>query len=131
MDVGRAALDLTLEQFKLFHLGKEIEGDEYLPADADFFQQILKGVKTHQIKIDPIIDDNLVDGWPVTRIDSTLRAILRAATFEMLFKKDIPAKVVLTEYVDVAKAFYDEDQPAMVNAVMHAIATTHRPDDLN
>ena len=54
MDVGRASLEHTLEQFNLFRLGKEVEGDEYLPADKDYFSQILKGVKTHQVKIDPI-----------------------------------------------------------------------------
>ncbi len=130
MDVGRASLEHTLEQFNLFRLGKEVEGDEYLPADKDYFSQILKGVKTHQVKIDPIIDKSLVDGWPVTRIDSTLRAILRSAVFELLFKKDIPARVVITEYMDVAKAFYDEDQPAMVNGVLNTVAKTYRPDDL-
>ena len=130
MDVGRASLEHTLEQFNLFRLGKEVEGDEYLPADKDYFSQILKGVKTHQVKIDPIIDKSLVDGWPVTRIDSTLRAILRSAVFELLFKKDIPARVVITEYMDVAKAFYDEDQPAMVNGVLNTVAKAYRPDDL-
>ena len=130
MDVGCASLEHTLEQFNLFRLGKEVEGDEYLPADKDYFSQILKGVKTHQVKIDPIIDKSLVDGWPVTRIDSTLRAILRSAVFELLFKKDIPARVVITEYMDVAKAFYDEDQPAMVNGVLNTVAKTYRPDDL-
>ena len=130
MDVGRASLEHTLEQFSLFRLGKEVEGDEYLPADRDYFGQIIKGVKAEQIKIDPIIDESLVEGWPVTRIDSTLRAILRSAVFELLFKKDVPARVVITEYVDVAKAFYDEDQPAMVNGVLNTVSKKYRPDDV-
>ncbi|MFT6659616.1 transcription antitermination factor NusB [Maritalea sp.] len=130
MDVGRAPLDATLEQFKMFHLGKEVEGDEYLPADADYFKQILEGVRTYQVKIDPIIDNSLVDGWPVTRIDSTLRAILRSAAFEMLYKKDVPARVVINEYVDVARAFFGKDQPAMVNGVLNNIATIFRADEL-
>lgn len=87
MDVGRAPFDATVEQFRLFHLGKEVEGEEYLPADEDYFKQILDGVRTYQVKIDPIVDNSLVEGWPVTRIDSTLRAILRSAAFEMLYKK--------------------------------------------
>ena len=73
-----------------------------------------------------LVDKSLVDGWPVTRIDSTLRAILRSAVFELLFKKDIPARVVITEYMDVAKAFYDEDQPAMVNGVLNTVAKTYQ-----
>ncbi len=130
MDVGRAPFDATVEQFKLFHLGKEVEGEEYLPADEDYFKQILDGVRTYQVKIDPIVDNSLVEGWPVTRIDSTLRAILRSAAFEMLYKKDIPARVVISEYVDVANAFFDKDQPAMVNGVLNNIATTFRADEV-
>jgi len=130
MDVGRASFDATVEQFKMFHLGKEVEGEEYLPADADYFKQLLEGVRTYQVKIDPIIDNSLVDGWPVTRIDSTLRAILRSATYEMLYKKDIPVRVVINEYVDVARAFFEKDQPAMVNGVLNNIASIFRPDEL-
>jgi len=130
MDVGRTSIENTMSQFHTFHFGREIEGDEYLPADKDYFKQILEGVKEHQLKIDPAIDSSLVEGWPVTRIDSTLRAILRSAAFELLYKKDIPARVVITEYVDVARAFFDKDQPAMVNGVLDNLAKEHRPDDL-
>ncbi|MGJ8528807.1 transcription antitermination factor NusB [Maritalea sp.] len=130
MDIGRSSLEATLTQFDMFYLGKEVEGDEYLPADKDYFTQILKGVKAHQLKIDPIVDNSLVEGWPVTRIDSTLRAILRSAAFELLYKKDVPVRVVITEYVDVARAFFEKDQPAMVNGVLHNIAQIFRPDEL-
>jgi len=122
MDVGRATLEDTLVQFDIHHLGREVEGEQYLPADADFFRQIVRGVIKAQLDIDPMIDASLTDGWPVGRIDATLRAILRAASFELLRRKDIPAKVVITEYVDVAKAFYDKDEPALVNGVLDAIA---------
>ena len=122
MDIGRATLEDTLAQFGSFHLGREIEGEQYLPADADFFRQIVTGVTKHQLAIDPAVDRALAEGWPVERVDATLRAILRAAAFELLRRKDIPARVVITEYVDVAKAFYEDDASGLVNAALDAIA---------
>jgi N utilization substance protein B len=122
MDVGRQSLEETLAQFSAIHREREIEGEQYLPADADFFRQIVTGVLKAQIAIDPSIDAALTDEWPVTRIDATLRAILRAGAFELLRRRDIPPKVVITEYVDVAKAFYADDAARMVNAVLDKIA---------
>jgi N utilization substance protein B len=121
MDVGRQSLEDTLAQFSALHLGREIEGEQYLPGDADFFQQIIRGVIRAQLDIDPMVDNALTEGWPVGRIDATLRAILRAATFELLKRQDIPARVVITEYVDIAKAFYSDDAPGLVNGVLDAI----------
>lgn len=131
MDVGRQSLEDTLAQFTVHHLGQEIEGEQYLPADADFFRQIVTGVIKHQLDIDPSIDNTLDRGWPMARIDATLRAILRAATFELLRRKDIPAGAVISEYVDVARAFYEDDAPALVNGVLDAIAKHANRDNLD
>lgn len=122
MDVGRQTLEDTLSQFSAHLLGREIEGEQYLPADADFFRQIVTGVIRSQLDIDPTIDNALSSDWPVGRIDATLRAILRAAAFELLRRRDIPAGVVITEYVDIAKAFYEDDAPGLVNGVLDTIA---------
>ena len=122
MDVGRQTLEDTLSQFSAVHLGREIEGEEYLPADADFFRQIVSGVIKSQLEIDPAVDKALVDGWPMGRIDATLRAILRAAVFELLKRQDIPSRVVITEYVDVAHAFYEAREAKFVNGLLDAIA---------
>jgi N utilization substance protein B len=124
MDVGRQPLEETLAQFSAVHLGREIEGERYLPADADYFRQIVTGVIKGQLEIDPAIDNALAAGWPVTRIDATLRAILRGAAYELLRRRDVPAKVVISEYVDIAKAFYEDDAPGMVNAVLDTLAKT-------
>jgi N utilization substance protein B len=129
MDIGRQPLEETLAQFSAIHREREVEGEQYLPADADFFRQIVTGVVKAQLEIDPAVDKALVEGWPVTRIDATLRAILRAGTFELIRRRDIPARVVITEYVDVAKAFYEDDAPRMVNAVLDAVAKTLPPQD--
>ncbi len=122
MDVGRQSLEDTLSQFSAHMLGREVEGEQYLPADADFFRQIVGGVIRSQLDIDPTIDKALSADWPVGRIDATLRAILRAAVFELLRRRDIPAGVVINEYVDIAKAFYADDASAMVNGVLDAVA---------
>jgi N utilization substance protein B len=122
MDVGRQTLEDTLAQFGAFHLGREVEGEQYLPADADFFGQIVRGVTKSQLEIDPAIDKALADDWPMERVDATLRAILRAAAFELLRRRDIPPRVVITEYVDVARAFFEDDATGMVNAALDAIA---------
>src|SRR4051794_28019251 len=120
MDVGRQTLEDTLSQFSAHMLGREVEGEQHLPADADFFRQIVSGVIKSQLDIDPTLDNALKD-WPVTRIDATLRAILRAAAFELLRRRDIPAGVVISEYVDIAKAFYEDDAPGLVHGVLDAI----------
>jgi N utilization substance protein B len=129
MDVGRQTLEDTLSQFSAVHLGREIEGEEYLPADADFFRQIVSGVIKAQLEIDPAVNKALDDTWPMGRIDATMRAILRAAAFELLRRKDIPARVVITEYVDVAKAFYEDEAPRMVNGVLDEVARAAGRDD--
>ncbi|HEY8596077.1 MAG TPA: transcription antitermination factor NusB [Devosiaceae bacterium] len=122
MDVGHASLEDTLAQFMTHNLGQEIEGEQYLPADADYFRQIVSGVIAYQLDVDPMVDKALARGWPMAKIDATLRAILRAGTFELLRKPDIPSKVVISEYVDVAKAFFSDDVPGLVNGVLDAIA---------
>ena len=127
MDIGRQSLEDTLSQFSTHMLGREVEGEQYLPADADFFRQIVAGVIKSQLDIDPTIDKALSNDWPVGRIDATLRAILRAAAFELLRRRDIPANVVINEYVDIAKAFYEDDAPRMVNGVLDTIAKQVAP----
>jgi N utilization substance protein B len=127
MDVGRQTLEDTLSQFNTHMLGREIEGEQYLPADADFFRQIVTGVIKSQLDIDPTIDKSLSNDWPVGRIDATLRAILRAAAFELLRRRDIPQGVVISEYVDIAKAFYEDDAPGLVHGVLDTIAKQVAP----
>lgn len=122
MEIGGADLRAVLDQFAIRSSGSDLDGDTYLPADMDFMGQIVKGVLKSQLIIDPILQENLIDDWPLTRIDSTLRALLRAGTFELNNRRDIPPKVVISEYVDVANAFFDGEIPGMVNAVLDKIS---------
>ena len=122
MDIGEADLQSVLVQFLPRQGGGEIDGVDYLPADFDFLKQIVNGVIAHQMQIDPLIHNNLGADWPLSRIDATMRAILRAGSFELLYRADIPANVVIAEYLDVANAFFEGEVPAMVNAVLDRVA---------
>lgn len=122
MEIGGTELADVVSEFESFRLGQEIDGDEYREADPVFFREIVSGVVALQRDIDPRVHDTLVSDWPLKRIDVTLREILRAGTWELIKRKDIPAKVVINEYVDVAKAFFVEDEPKIVNGVLDKIA---------
>lgn len=122
MDLGGATLPDVIAEFEAHRLGKEIDGDQYRDADAAFFRDIVAGVVGDQRELDPAIDAALMAGWPLARIDATLRAILRSGAFELAHRFDVPGRVVISEYVDVANAFYEGEVPAMVNAVLDALA---------
>ncbi len=122
MDVGGTGVLEVVREYELHRLGKEIDGDQYREADAAWFRAIVSGVVEQQKQLDPMIRSALLKDWPLSRIDSTLRAILRAGTYELVNRRDVPVAVIVTEYVDVAGAFFDEDEPKMVNAVLDRLA---------
>jgi N utilization substance protein B len=126
MDLGGATLPDIVAEFEMHRLGKEVDGDQYRDADATFFRDIVTGVVADQRELDLAIDAALISGWPLTRIDATLRAILRSGAFELAHRSDVPGRVVISEYVDVANAFYEGEVPAMVNAVLDALARKMR-----
>ena len=127
MDLGGATLPEVLAEFETYRLGKEVDGEQYRDADAAFFRDIVTGVVRDQRELDPAIHAALAAGWPLARIDATLRAILRSGAYELASRADVPARVVISEYVDVAKAFFEGDVPGMVNGVLDALARTLRP----
>ena len=130
MDVGGVGLTEVVAEYENFRLGREMDGDVYRDADASWFRGIVGGVVRDQKKIDPIIHQALNDDWPLSRIDSTLRAILRAAVFEFSSRSDVSARVIVSEYVEVAKAFFDGEEPKMVNAVLDKIGRDIRDGEL-
>src|SRR3954447_7239876 len=131
MDVsGKGVID-ALAEFEAFWLGREVEGIEFQPSDTGFFRDILSGVVNNQRTIDVAVDKALAQGWPLARIEAVLRAILRAGGYELMFRKDVPARVVITEYVDVAHSFYGEDEPGLVNAVLDTLAREVRAGELD
>jgi N utilization substance protein B len=94
--------------------------------DIVLFGEIVKGVPQHQVEIDRSVAECLSKDWKLQRIDSILRAILRAATYELIAQKDVPAKVVIDEYLEVAHAFFDGEETAFVNAVLDRLAHRKR-----
>lgn len=127
MDLAGATLPDVLAEFEAHRLGQELDGEQYRAADADFFRDIVSGVVRDQRSLDPAIHGALTPGWPLTRIDATLRAILRSGAHELASRSDVPARVIITEYVDVARAFFDADAAGMVNAVLDKLAHASRP----
>ena len=122
MDVAGSGLLEIAAEYETFRLGKEVDGAQYREADPRWFREILSGVVDYQKTIDPIINGALLDDWPLSRIDYILRAILRASVFELVHYPQVDVAVIVNEYVDIAKAFYTEDEPRMVNAVLDRVS---------
>ena len=119
--VGIGVLEIAAE-YEAFRLGKEVDGAVYREADAQWFRVILAGVVENQKIVDPIIHDALTEDWPLSRLDATLRAILRAGVYELMKREDVPVAVIVSEYVDIAKAFYTDEEPRLVNAVLDRVS---------
>src|SRR6476469_475852 len=90
MDIGGAGINDIFAEFESHWIGNEVEGDQYLPAEHAFFRDVVSGVVRDQAKLDPLIDDALSKGWPLQRIDAIIRAVLRAGSYELEHRKDIP-----------------------------------------
>jgi N utilization substance protein B len=126
MDLAGTGIDEILAQFESHWIGREVEGAQYLPAEAAFFRDIVGGVVREQLRLDPLIDTALARGWPLKRIETVLRAVLRAGAYELDHRNDVPARVIVSEYVDVANAFVEGDETGMVNAVLDQLARQMR-----
>ncbi|MGB9042509.1 MAG: transcription antitermination factor NusB, partial [Pseudolabrys sp.] len=122
MDLAGTGLNEILAQFESHWIGREVEGAQYLPAEAAFFRDIVSGVVRDQRELDPLIDEALSKGWPLKRIEAVLRAALRAGAYELIHRADVPARVVVAEYADVVAAFVERDETGMVNAVLDQLA---------
>jgi N utilization substance protein B len=121
--------DAVREEFVDFRFGAEVdEGVDMAEGDVDLFRKLLDDAVSWQAKIDQMTDRALVAKWPIGRIDPTLRALFRAAGAELV-QSDTPPKVVIMEYVDVAKAFYPTGKESkFVNAVLDHMAHEARPE---
>ena len=122
MDIAATPINDIFAEFESHWIGREVEGSQYLPAEAAFFRGVVDGVLADQRQLDPMIDKALSRGWPLKRIEALMRAVLRAGAFELSSRSDVPARVVVSEYVDVAHAFLDKDETGMVNAVLDQLA---------
>src|SRR5277367_2679617 len=129
MEIADKGLADILAEFEAHWIGREIEGDSYTPAELVFFRDVVSGVLRDQLPIDRGLDDALAKGWPLKRVEALMRAILRAAFYELRSRPDVPARVAITEYVDVAAAFYGADESGMINAVLDVLARRTRASE--
>jgi N utilization substance protein B len=129
MDMTGIERNAVIAEFEAHRLGQEIEGCQYAAPEAAFFRDLVEGVVREQLRIDPLIDKQLAEGWRLNRIDSILRAVLRAGAYEILHRGDVPVRVVIAEYVDVAHAFFAGDEPKVVNGILDRLGHSIRPQE--
>jgi transcription antitermination protein NusB len=129
MDIAGTDITEVIAQFAT-RFGAEGEGGAPEVADRLFFAELLRGVVRRQLEIDPLVDARLAGGWRLNRLDSILRAILRSGAFELMERRDIPAKAIISEYVDVAKEFFTGEEPKVVNGVLDKLAREQRPGEV-
>jgi N utilization substance protein B len=118
MDMAGTDLNAVIEEFVRLRFPRAPGDEAASGADPAFFSDLLRGVVRRQRDIDPLVDDQLAQGWRLTRIDAIVRAILRAGVFELMERPDVPARVVINEYINVAHSFFSEDEPKVVNGVL-------------
>lgn len=125
-DMEGTPLARLLHEFHEHRLGATIEEAEYHAAEQSFFDDVVSGVDQRREEIDGVIAARLAEGWSLERLDKPMKAILRAGTYELLARPDVPAASVISEYVDVAKAFYDRRESGFVNGLLDAVAREAR-----
>ncbi len=119
-------LPRLLKEFHDHRLGALIEDAQYVDAEREFFDDVVTGVAARSEEIDSAISGRLAKGWSLARLDRPMRAILRAGAYELLARRDVPVGSVISEYVDVAHAFYDKRESGFVNGLLDAIAKEAR-----
>jgi N utilization substance protein B len=115
-----------LKEFHDHRLGATIEDAQYHTAERDFFDDIVTGTHARRAEIDGLISQRLAEGWTLERLDRPMRALLRAGAYELIARPDVPVASVITEYVDVAHAFFDKRESGFVNGLLDAIAKEAR-----
>jgi N utilization substance protein B len=115
-----------LHEFHDHRLGATIEGETYADAEISFFDDLVSGALARRDEIDALIAERLAEGWTLDRLDKPMKAILRVGAYELIARPDVPTASVISEYVDVADAFYDHREKGFVNGLLDAIAKTAR-----
>jgi len=116
-----------LDEFHQHRLGKVIDEDEFADAEVEFFDDLVRGVDARREEIDALLVSKLADGWTLARLDKTMLQVLRSGSYELLARADVPSAAAINEYVDVAKAFFDDREAKFVNGILDAVAQEARP----
>jgi N utilization substance protein B len=128
MDVSGQGAEAVVREFHDHRFERDMDGARLAPADEDLFAVVVRGVAADQTQVDRNIRRRLASGWRLERLDATVRAILRAGTFELMRLPETPIEVVIDEYVEIAKSFFEGPEPGFVNAALDRIAADARTD---
>ncbi|MDR7229813.1 N utilization substance protein B [Caulobacter sp. BE264] len=126
MEVSGAGVDSVIREFGEHRFDRDVEGEQLAAADETFFADLARGVVANQNKIDQGIVKRLASGWRLERLDATARAVLRAGAFELMYRPDVPTEVVINEYVEIAKSFFEGPESGFINGALDAIARDAR-----
>jgi N utilization substance protein B len=126
MEMEGTAIAPLLHEFHQHRLGQSLDGVDYADAEVDFFDDIVSGAAARRAELDGLIAARLASGWSLARLDKPMKAILRAGAYELAARADVPTASVISEYVDVAKAFYDARETGFVNGLLDALAKAVR-----
>jgi len=125
-EMENTPIAVLLDEFHRHRLGATIEDVEYAAAEVSFFDDLVKGVDARRVEIDAAISERLASGWTLERLDRPMRQILRVGTYELIARPDVPTATVISEYVDVADAFYAKREKGFVNGLLDAVARAVR-----
>ncbi len=126
LHMDKISIARLLAEFHAHRLGAEIEDVQYAEAEVDFFDDLVSGTDARREEIDALIESKLGDQWKISRLDKTMLQILRAGTYEIIARPDVPTATVISEYVDVAHAFFDEKDAKFANGLLDALAREKR-----
>ena len=126
LEMEGTPIRVLLHEFHQHRLGATIEDVTYAEAEESFFDDLVIGVDKRREEIDGLVKARLSQGWSLERLDKPMRQILRAGSYELIARPDVPTPTVISEYVDVADAFYDKREKGFVNGLLDAIAKTAR-----
>lgn len=126
LEMEATPLAQLLHEFHQHRLGATIEDATYAEAEVAFFDDVVTGTDARREEIDALITDRLAEGWSLARLDKPMKAILRVGTYELIARPDVPTATVISEYIDVAHAFFDKRETGFVNGLLDSIAKTAR-----
>ena len=122
METANAGVEAVIREFTEHRFDQDIEGSRLASADEAFFGELVRGVVARQAEVDKAVARRLATGWRLERLDATVRAILRAGAYELAHRSDIPREIVIDEYVELAKSFFEGPEPGFVNGALDAVA---------
>ena len=127
MEVSNIGVEHVIREFAEHRFDRDVEGVTLAEADEAFFAELVRGVVAEQARIDAAIARRLAANWRLERLDATVRAILRAGAYELARRPDVPTEVVIDEYVELAKSFFEDTEPGFVNGALDGVARDMRP----